>query len=273
MPELPEVQSVINSIKEQTVGCLVEDYVTHDQQPNPFLEKVKGDVLKEIDRHGKYIIFNFEKTGSLVSHLRMTGQWFFSEAIPEDKHFRWGVSLSRDGAFAGFLWFRDIRKFGTLDWAEDLAAYPPLNTLGPDAMQLWHLAAVGHVKKKFANSSKPVKNLLLDQTVIAGPGNIYVSEVLWHLKISPETPAKECVDRVPEICALFIKMFLEAIAEGGCSVSDYLGGKYHEKLKAYGKDGESCPRECGSQVTRIVQSGRSTFFCPTCQSLQGVNHG
>ena len=253
MPELPEVETVIRSIRGTVVDCKISKF--------PRFPHLEGQSIVWIDRRGKYIIFCLDQ-GYLVSHLRMTGQWFLNDSTPEDKHYRWGMDL--EGPFNGHLWFRDIRKFGTLDWVEtSLKGYKPLDILGPDGMDLPGYTAE-FVQRRMAKSSKPIKNLLLDQSVIAGPGNIYVCELLWYLGINPEKPAKECVDKAFDICNLFHKIFEEAIEEGGCSVSDYLGGKYHEKLKVYGKTGEPC-FQCGTSISRIVQSGRSTFYCSYCQ--------
>jgi formamidopyrimidine-DNA glycosylase len=255
VPELPEVESVVRSIRNVVVDCKITKF---DLFPN-----LEGKEIDWVDRRGKYIIFCIEGD-YLVSHLRMTGQWFVSIDKPDDKHYRWGMDLEgrlKHQLPRAHLWFKDARKFGTIDLVENsLANYKPIAILGPDGLE----PDAEHVKKKLSKSRKPIKNILMDQSVLAGPGNIYVSEVLWDLKIHPEKPAKDCADKSEDICRLFKDTFLEAIKHGGSSISDYLGGEYHKRLKVYGREGKPC-RDCGTNISRIVQSGRSTFYCSNCQ--------
>ncbi len=265
MPELPEVHTVVSTLKPVVSEKIVSFiYSSQGRPPNASAQDLNGKRILEVNRYGKYILFVFED-GHLVSHLRMTGQWFVSTTPPgPDVKFRWALSLGEPGNVSKYAWFCDVRQFGTLDWVPDLTSYKPVSTLGPDGLDLQREAAIAHVEKKLAKSSKPIKNLLMDQTVIAGPGNIYVSEILWALKINPESPAKEHASKAADICVLFNKIFLDAIEHGGCSISDYIGGKYHEKLWAYGKEGKPCKR-CETSIVKIVQAGRSTYLCPTCQ--------
>lgn len=216
----------------------------------------------EVFRLGKYIIFELDE-GYLISHLRMTGQWFFAEEDnPPLNYERWVIPLGGGSK----LVFTDVRRFGTLSFVGNLIDYGQLSLLGPDGLELNAPEAVTSVGTKLSKSRKPIKNALLDQSIIAGIGNIYAAQILWELGIHPSTIAKDVAYRASEICSTTYSIFCQAIELGGCSISDYKGGKYHEKLTVYGKEGKPCPK-CSTQVSKMIQSGRSTFYCSSCQKL------
>lgn len=197
----------------------------------------------------------------------MTGQWLAEKQVI-DKHFRWGFVLEDTGGIRRPIIFRDVRKFGTLDLVSNLEEYEPLNRLGYDGLELNDPAAAQELVARAANSSRPIKNFILDQQNIAGNGNLYASEVLFLEKINPKKPTNG-VD-MEALCLALKSLFEDAIAFRGTSISDYVGGngnsgEYQKQLRVYGREGLPC-YECGIIIQRIVQAGRSTFFCPNCQA-------
>lgn len=275
MPELPEVENVVRSIRPLVWGCEIIGFMQSTDskvKTNVTHEQVKGCRINHVGRVGKYIVFNLDR-GYIVSHLRMTGQWYFTDkdkpAPNAEKYFRWGFTV-RDlsGKFAGHLWFRDPRKFGTLEWTDSLFEYKPFTRLGPDGLQLSDPKVVYKVVAAAKVSRRPIKNMLLDQKVIAGVGNIYASEALFEARVDPFSPAENLEARkVERICAALFNIFTRSIDMGGSSISDYTGGSYHEVLCVYGRENEDC-YECNTKIVKGTQAGRSTFFCPKCQGVE-----
>lgn len=259
-------------------GCQIIGFMASSDSNIPSVpaKELQGQKIKHISRIGKYIIFNLDK-GYLVSHLRMTGQWLFTDKdkpVPNsDKHFRWGFTMKgHDGEFSGFLWFKDPRKFGTLQWYDSLTDCESLNKLGPDGLLLSNPKSIYHVISAAQKTKRPVKNFLLDQRVIAGVGNIYSAEALFDTGISPFTPARNIPsDKIETLCLHLHKMFLEAIEVGGTSISDHSGGSYQDHLRVYGRKGHKC-YQCNTLIERVKQAGRSTFFCPSCQGVGENEH-
>lgn len=226
---------------------------------------IVGQKILSVKRHGKFIVFELED-GNLISHLRMTGQWRFELEYNQDTYDRWGFELYLSDGQVGFLIFRDIRKFGTLEWVKNLRDHSGYASLGPDGLSIVNENIQKQIAEKAAKSKRSIKNFLLDQTVLAGVGNIYCCESLWMAKIDPRLLANECVEYIPEICKILWVVFHQAIAMRGSSISDYEGGSYHEILKVYGRAGKPCVR-CGDEIKKMAQAGRSTFYCPTCQGV------
>lgn len=273
MPELPECEVVVKGLQEEIVGREVVDYSiapSCKENMRQAVEKSWGlGTIKEVFRRGKFIIFSFER-GFFVSHLRMTGKWLLSNKKITDKHWLVEFYLSSGEEEHGFLKhlvFSDVRKFGTLNYYKDLNDCEALNRLGPDGLELNNSEVIKTISKKAAKSKRPIKNFLLDQSVIAGVGNIYASESLYLTRTRVTLPAREAP--IPVICEALHGIFHRAIELGGSSLSNYVDitgqkGSYHNHLKVYGRKGLSC-MECGDIIGKLVMAGRSTFFCPTCQ--------
>lgn len=269
------METVVRYIRPLVWGCEVIGFMQRPNQKNPVditTELVRGKKINHVGRVGKYIVFSLDD-GYLVSHLRMTGQWFFTDkekpAPNAEKHFRWGLTV-RDlsGEFSGYLWFNDPRKFGTLEWVSSLYNYEVFGRLGPDGLLLNDPKVIYQVFLAAQKSRRPIKNFLLDQKVIAGVGNIYASEALFEAKINPlEAANKLTQSQVERLCRATYRIFKLAIDLGGASISDYTGGRYHELLRVYGRVGEDC-YECNRQIEKTTQAGRSTFFCPKCQGVE-----
>lgn len=241
---------------------------TEGKLPAADAEQVQGQTINHISRLGKYIIFKLD-TGYLISHLRMTGQWHYSEkgSTPhKDKHFRWGFTMrGHNGEFSGFLWFKDVRRFGTLEWVPSLLEYEPFSRTGPDGLTLMEPKVLAKVVAKASSSKRSIKNFLLDQSVLAGSGNIYSSETLYETSTNPKSITSTLSpEKIKNIYLTLYEIFNRSIALGGTSISDHAGGHYQNALKVYGREGELCDA-CSSKIKKIIQSGRSTFYCPSCQ--------
>ncbi|MCF7792474.1 MAG: bifunctional DNA-formamidopyrimidine glycosylase/DNA-(apurinic or apyrimidinic site) lyase [Candidatus Cloacimonetes bacterium] len=263
MPELPEVQTVINGlnnkilnkeileIKEFRAGTVVWHI------PATTLGKVK-----EINRRGKYIILQTSKKYKLVIHLRMTGKLIFETDLNKTaKHGRAEIVFSDKTK----LIFNDIRTFGKIQILNEKDQVEAFTRLGVEPLS--DEFDEKYLKAKLANRKAPIKNLLLDQSVIAGLGNIYVAEILFRSKINPTKQSKKLTRKqIKEIVQNTKKVLQQAIKHNGTTISDYRSvedktGEFQNFLKVYGK--EFC--ECGAEISKIKQAGRSTYFCKKCQ--------
>lgn len=269
MPELPECETVVRDLRPHVVGRTIGWFGFSDREPqaefSSIREKIVGEEIQAIDRFGKYIVFRL-RHGSLISHLKMTGQWLYSSPVI-DKHFRWALGLVGEGKEPVNLVFRDIRRFGFLEWTEFVHAHPSIACLGVDGLSLNTREGLDFVTFKSQGLRKPIKNFLLDQTAIAGAGNIYACEALFHAKVNPATPVSS-ID-LEDVCMALYGVLMDSIELRGTSVSDYVGGNgqrgsYQNELKVYGREGLPC-YVCSTPIEKIVQAGRSTFYCPTCQ--------
>lgn len=274
IPELPEVETVVQFIRPLVWGCEIVEFVcaSKGRTPNVDVEQLRGQTIHHVDRFGKYISFKLDD-GYLISHLRMTGQWLFADKdqpVPDThRHFRWGMAmLDLEGEFSGYLWFRDVRRFGTLDWVPSLVEYEPFSRLGVDGLNLNGAKEAFKVAVKASKTRRTIKSFLLDQSIIAGVGNIYSVEVLFEVGVDPRMRACDLSSsKIKEICLKLHEIFLRSISLGGTSISDYTGGRYHEILKVYDREGEPCVG-CGTKIERMAQAGRSTFYCPRCQGVE-----
>lgn len=184
MPELPECETVVRTIRPYIWGCEIIGFMhkpdkklTASKDMLVLAERVAGQKIHHVGRIGKYIYFKLD-SGFIVSHLRMTGQWLFADhnqpSPNADKYFRWGLTIKDlDSKFSGFLWFRDPRKFGTIGWYERLEDCSGLASLGVDGLELSDYKNVLKIVSSAERSRRPIKNFLLDQTIIGGCGNIY----------------------------------------------------------------------------------------------------
>lgn len=274
MPELPEVETVVRALRPRLVGRKVAGA----QVVNPVVcpvapRRLRGAVLEEVARRGKYILFRLARGRSrpvLVFHLGMTGQLLLvPPAEPQDKHLH---LILRFAGLAEELRFRDVRKLGGVclypSWnhlQEDL-----LERLGPEA----HTLTTRELTRVARAGSRPVKPLLMDQSKIAGLGNIYTDEALWRARIHPLRPSNSLsADELRNLARAVRTVLRRAIRERGSSVNDFLTpegspGRYQRRHAVYGRAGEPCPR-CGEPVVRITVQGRGTHFCPRCQRVPG----
>lgn len=268
MPELAECETVVRDLRAVVIGKNI-DWLNYSSLETR-VQKIPSDLIvsrqiHDVERFGKYIVFRLDD-GFLISHLRMTGQWLYETPVV-DKHYRWSLGLSAKNGDKSILLFRDVRKFGTLVWSKYTDNYLPLSRLGVDGLDLNKEECRDFVKYKASLTSRPIKTFLLDQGIIAGSGNIYTVESMFASRIHPETPADR-VD-IDNLCMNMYGIFCDAVEDRGTSLSDYVDGNgekgsYQHKLKVYGRAGKPC-FVCSTKIEKIVQAGRSTFYCPECQ--------
>lgn len=265
MPELPEVQTVVDAIKEEISGSLIERMLVlpGSQEVSASPELVEGRRINGVFRKGKYIVFELD-SGYLVSHLRMTGQWRYSPSPRLREHDRVQLRLALDSCLRGFLTFKDVRKFGTLDFVSYLGDHSGVSKLGVDGLKLKDFKTQCRLIEKASKSRKPIKNFILDQTAIAGVGNAYACEALFLAGINPFSPARDVVDKLPSLFSALVGLFQESIRLKGLSISDFEGGSFQNRLNIYKRLGKPC-YNCSGAVSKLMLSGRSTFYCPFCQ--------
>ncbi|GBR72251.1 formamidopyrimidine-DNA glycosylase [Candidatus Termititenax spirochaetophilus] len=261
MPELPEVETIVTGlrdsilrkkIKKVTVTCPVI------VKPKKGLSFLVGDSFIDIDRHGKYIKLTTKKGARIVVHLRMTGQLFLAKNYKPDKH----VHIIIEFSGGENLYYRDIRKFGRWQIVQPRKNFADYINAGADALSIKQEAFSKLVKK---HGSKALKVFLLDQTIIAGVGNIYADETAYYLKVDPHTPVKK-IDPQKLLSAVTAVLKL-GIKNKGTSVSDYITstgarGNFQNLLNVYKQ--KNC-RKCGAVIKRVKLAGRTTHICPRCQ--------
>ncbi|MBC7349278.1 MAG: bifunctional DNA-formamidopyrimidine glycosylase/DNA-(apurinic or apyrimidinic site) lyase [Candidatus Aminicenantes bacterium] len=274
MPELPEVETVVRGLRSALEGKRVRQFVflsTHLQrkQPVPALcpEDYRGKRIKEIQRRGKMIIFNFEGGCGLLIHLKMTGQLFLTDPRqPIDKHTHARMSFS---GFRPELRFRDIRKFGFLNCLRAPDIWKKVNSeLGPEPLSVGWPEFRDLLQK---HAKKRIKGWLLDQKLIAGIGNIYSDEILFRAGVRPDRLAGSL--SLAEARKVFRSMravLRRAIELKGSSVSDYVDstgqkGRFQAQHRVYDREGRPCRRCQLALIQRKEIAGRSSFFCPACQ--------
>ena len=267
MPELAEVETVRNTLKKSLLGHRINK-VEVFYQPiiendlNTFKKALEGTSFCDIKRKGKYLIFETEKN-YLISHLRMEGKYFI-KGLKEPKEKHEHIFFYYDDFT---LRYHDTRKFGRMKVInkDELDTY--FKDLGPDANS--NDIDIDKVYNKIKSKSLSIKELLLDQSIIAGLGNIYVDEVLYATKINPlKKGCNVTKDNIIDILNNSKKILDKAIEEKGCTIRSYtssLGvyGNYQNFLKVHTKEGQKC--ECGDIIKKIRVGGRGTYYCPTCQ--------
>ncbi len=275
MPELPEVETVRRGLlriakgrKINAIDVYYGKIITNDVEK--FRQALIGQTIEDVNRRGKYLLFRFTNQLTMVSHLRMEGQ-YFSQPIggPIDKHTH-VVFQFTDGTE---LCYHDTRKFGrmTLVKTGNEMQVGGLKTIGPEPTP--EDFTVAFFKHELNRSRGKIKPFLLNQRHVAGLGNIYADEVLWMSKINPEQPANTLTDnQIQLLHDNIIKELARAIQYKGTTVhtfADAFGdaGGFQNQLNAYGRGGERCPR-CGTKMVKIKVAQRGTTFCPHCQPLR-----
>ena len=273
MPELPEVETVRRQLEPALVGRTIEDAEVLDQRwsrpeaPATVEQALRGQRIEAVERRGKYLIVRLGEARALVMHLRMTGNLLLhpADSYPEERHLRVRFALD-DGSQ---LWFTDARRFGhgvvlaneALDgyFATRLGVEPLSDALTPEF--LLELAA---------NRKAPLKSFLLNQTGVAGIGNIYADEALFRAHLHPLSPAGSIrLEHAEDLVEGIVAALELGLVNGGSSIDDYRDsrgerGSMQDEFLVHVREGEPCVR-CGETIRRVVVSGRSTYFCPGCQ--------
>lgn len=274
MPELPEVETVRRGLNRLVKGATIASIdvfwpkiINNDVES--FKQRLKQQTIEKVDRRGKYLLFRFSNGLTMVSHLRMEGKYNVAPRGQEQtKHTHVVFHLTDDRD----LLYNDTRKFGrmTLVPTGEENTVGGLKKMGPEpvADQL----TVAYMTTIFSKSKKMIKPLLLDQSKIAGIGNIYADETLWMSKIHPMRPANSLTEN--EIASLrqsIIDEMAMAIKGHGTTVHSFStafgeAGQFQNQLHVYGREGEPCER-CGTLIEKIKVAQRGTHFCPHEQRL------
>lgn len=288
MPELPEVETVRMGLEPALQGHRFTSVETRRGGlripfPPRFTERLMGRRVKQLRRRAKYLLADLDSGETLVVHLGMSGrmsvyaegrahkfgQYVYKTAPPEAGHGKHDHVVMETDAPARIV-FTDHRRFGLMTIAETdrLDEHKLFKGLGPEPLSDDFDA--GHLAAALKGKKTPIKSALLDQRVIAGIGNIYACEALYHAHISPKRLAgKISAEGAKALTQAIKKVLRDAIKAGGSSLRDYAHtngelGEFQHHFAVYDREGKPCPR-CKGTVKRIVQAGRSTFYCPGCQ--------
>ncbi len=291
MPELPEVEVTRRQVEPVLLGRRIEKVVTTSPSyffvtpPDRIRERLCGRAVDRLERHGKYLLAVLDDRHQLLIHLGMTGQLFCSIAQsprllsstartalrPEaqrefepDRHTHLALHFEDGGPV---VYLRDVRKFGKLALLGPGEQHPRLARLGPDALEVDVDLLFAAMRKR----KTPVKAILLDQSVLAGVGNIYADEALFLAGVRPGRRASRVTRRECERLAAGLRDVLRrSIETGGSSIRDYVSpsgadGAYQDERRVYARTGEPCP-QCGSAIKRRLVAQRGSHYCPNCQS-------
>ncbi|WP_460272880.1 bifunctional DNA-formamidopyrimidine glycosylase/DNA-(apurinic or apyrimidinic site) lyase [Celeribacter sp. ULVN23_4] len=282
MPELPEVETVRRGLEPSMTGVkIIKADVNRPDLRWPFpermAERLTGATVLQLRRRSKYILADLDSAETLLIHLGMSGRMtvsgdplgqFVHEHPAQAKHDH-VVFHMENGAR---VTFNDPRRFGAMDLMTTGSeeTHPLLAKLGPEP--LGNAFSEDHLINALKGKNTPIKSALLDQHVVAGLGNIYVCEVLFRAGIHPARKLSRISEqRIASLVPIIREVLLEAIAAGGSSLKDFRQadgelGYFQHNFRVYGCEGESCvTQDCASKIKRITQSGRSSFFCPSCQ--------
>lgn len=285
MPELPEVETVRRGLEPVLAGARLTRVRQNRPDlrfpfPDRFVERLEGATVQRLDRRAKYLLMPLSTGETWVSHLGMTGRFTldgsqigeFEEPAPiAGKHEHMSLCAVRGDAVTR-IGFADARRFGFMGLipSEGIEAHPWFAAMGPEPLGNGFSAL--HLARAFSGRKQNVKVSLLDQRIVAGLGNIYVCEALYRARISPLIAAGRISQpRLERLTAVIRDVLNDAIAAGGSTLRDFANadggqGYFQHRFDVYGREGQPCLGEgCTGVVRRIVQGGRSTFYCPSCQ--------
>ncbi len=301
MPELPEVETVRRGLAPVMEGARIVRVECRRPDlrkpfPDRFVERLEGATVTALSRRAKYLLADLSTGEVLIAHLGMSGSFRIraggeGEGVPgvfhhgrdrDAAHDHVVFHLAGDHLPGGAtVTYNDPRRFGVMDLTSRaaLAEHPSLAALGLEP--LGNELDGARLAGLFRDRATPLKSALLDQHAIAGLGNIYVCEALWRARLDPRAPAGSTVTAtgrptkgLDALAGAIRAVLLEAIEAGGSSLRDHRQtngelGYFQHSFAVYDREGEPCPRPaCDGVVERIVQSGRSTFFCPRCQTVK-----
>ncbi|MDX1949678.1 MAG: bifunctional DNA-formamidopyrimidine glycosylase/DNA-(apurinic or apyrimidinic site) lyase [Rickettsiales bacterium] len=274
MPELPEVETVKRGLSKQILGKKINSIFRSDKNlrfpySNNFIEDISNAKIIDIKRRAKFLIINLNNKNSIIIHLGMSGKILFKNSpyIPA-KHDHFILEFTDET----LLVFNDARRFGcvTSSKTKDVAKHKLFANTGIEPLS--DDLTTEFLTENFKNKSQNIKQTLMDASVIAGIGNIYASEILFLTNINPALPAKDVPKNKYKNLIKNIKQVLEnAIKSGGSTLRDYVRsdgglGYFQHHHKVYDRENQPC-FVCQTSIKRIVQQGRSTYFCPNCQKL------
>lgn len=271
MPELPEVETVKRDLEKKVKGLtivqcrVIDSRIIKDLPAKTFQAKVRGVTIHDIQRRGKSIVLTLGEGRFLVVHLKMTGQLIYARPpkalLPDTK----AVFLLSNG---DCLLYNDQRLFGWLIYTTNPEKLSYFQSLGPEPFD--QMIDRDWLSTQFQRRQAPIKTVLMNQQIMAGIGNIYASEILFNAGVNPQRPANRLRRKEIERLQDSIRSVLtDAITMRGTSMRNYRDadgnkGEFMNRIKVYGRDGALCT-VCRTPIARIVQAGRSTFYCKECQ--------
>lgn len=267
MPELPEVETTVRGLEKVLLGRRVRRIEARRADlrrafPDDLGQRLTGARVDALGRRGKFGLIATDRGDTLVFHLGMSGKW---RVDPAEIHPHDHLLIHTDEGRLVVL--NDPRRFGSVDLVPtgEVPDWGPLGELGPEPTELDAAA----LRSSLRGRNAPIKALLLDQRIVAGLGNIYVCEALHRARISPRRAGGQLsAASVGRLVESIREVISEAIEAGGSTLRDYARpdgelGYFSKRFAVYGREGQACA--CGAPVKRIVQGGRSTFYCPRCQ--------
>ena len=274
MPELPEVETIRRDLEPELTGRVIVDIEVHKadivlppHDPDSFRQRLAGRRVVNVGRRAKYLLFHLDDGSVLQVQLRMSGRFALGREVPDPAEFRHiAARLHLDDGRT--LFYDDVRRLGGLRLLEGGAWELEAARLGPEPLEPGYRA--DDLGLMLAATRSPVKNALMDQRRVAGVGNIYASEALFRAGVDPGRPGRSLdTDEVKRLHRTVRSVLREALEQAGTSFQNYRAvngrsGEFQFSLCVYGREGEPC-RACGETVERIVQAGRSSFYCPSCQ--------
>lgn len=278
MPELPEVETIKNTVAAAVDGAVILDVIVNQPKlrisiPADFKERIVGARITSFKRIAKYMLINLNNGQTIIWHFGMSGKIKIESQMPTtfEKHDHLIITTDK-----GILIYNDPRRFGlvTLCESDKIKQHKLFKHLGPDPWDSEFNA--DYLIQKFKAKKVPIKIALLNQEIICGIGNIYASEILYHARILPNRAAESINKHEAELIVKFTRQVLEeAIKAGGSTIHDYKKpdgdiGYFQQKHCVYNKTGQKCPQcRCNIAKTggirKIVLGGRSTFYCGTLQ--------
>ncbi|MFL6735667.1 MAG: bifunctional DNA-formamidopyrimidine glycosylase/DNA-(apurinic or apyrimidinic site) lyase [Sphingomonas sp.] len=267
MPELPEVETTVRGLSKVLEGRRIERVEARRPDlrralPNDLGQRLTGARVTGVGRRAKYGLLETDRGDTLVFHLGMSGHWRIDPSdIGKHDHF---IIETEDGRR---LVLNDARRFGSLDLVPTsaLGEWPTFKALGPEPLDI----DAQELRRRLSGRTAPIKLLLLDQRIIAGLGNIYVCEALFRAGIHPRRAGGSIsLERLRRLVPAIHDVLAEAIAAGGSTLRDFASpdgelGYFSKSFAVYDREGSLCA--CGGTIKRMVQGGRSTFYCPKCQ--------
>lgn len=277
MPELPEVETIKNTLKQfvmhkeiQEIKVFWPNIIKEPDDVEHFKMLLTGQKIQDVTRKGKFLLFHLEDY-VLISHLRMEGKYSVNKSTEPIKKHTHVTFVFTDG---DELRYNDVRKFGTMHvYSKGTELLEkPLNKLGPDPFD--KAFTFDYFYQKLKRTQRVIKSALLDQTIVAGLGNIYVDETLFKANVHPlkrsDKLTKKEVEAIQEQAIATLK---EAVKQGGTTIRSYVNGQgemgmFQQALFVYGQEGRAC-KKCGNPIIKMKLGGRGTHVCSTCQKIKG----
>lgn len=279
MPEAPEVQNVLNYLQEELTGRTITNAeITHpklsDNLEVPEMEnRLRGQTFRRFARHGKYLVFETDDL-DWVSHMRMEGKFLVTDEFPEDPKAAKHVHARFDLDDGRMLLYSDTRKFGRMQVypkAERISSLPVFDKIGPDVLSD-EFTPEG-LLEKLKKRKSAVKTSIMDQSVVAGIGNIYADEILFDAGLDPRSISSHLdLEDCQKIVQAAKEILGESIRHGGTTIRSFSygnhePGSFQDFLRVHQRKDEPCLR-CGHEIEQIKVNNRSTYLCPECQKLK-----